>query len=386
MQARIKVLFLNHVSQMGGAEAGLLDMVKCLDPDRFDCRVALPPGGPLVDALARRNVQTDLLPLRRFRRTRNPAALAAYAASLATVVPRLVRLLKAGNADVLHANSNTAQIYGGPAARLAGIPSVWHSRDLVPLGILGPRLYGLCSRAIAISDAVAQHLRAHGAGGSKLVTIPNGLDVDRFQPHGHRQSARTRLGLGAEDVVFTTIGQLVPWKNHRLFLECAARVARQLDNARFLIVGGDLFAEQDDYRRNLERLAAELDLGRRVRFTGYCADVVPLLEASDVVVHPAEREPFGRAVGEAMALGKPVVAVDSCGPRQLIRNGVDGLLVPPGNPEAMAAACLRLTADPPLASRIGRAARARIASEFSLDQFGDRLETLYEDVIGEARV
>jgi len=377
------VLFLNHVSEVGGAEVSLLDTIACLDPGRFECRAVIPPGGRLAELLAERRVDTDFMPLRRFRRTRSPAVWADYTCSFLSVVPRLVRLIKRTQIDVLHANSATAQIYGGPAARLAGVPSIWHHRDLIDLGRIGHWLYRLCSRVIAISDAVAQDLTAQGVEGEKLVTITNGVDFRRRGPRGQRDSARTGMGLGPHHVVFTMIGQLTPWKRHHIFLEAAALISRQLADARFLVVGADLFEEHEDYRDHLENLARRLGLTSKVVFTGHCRDIVPVIEGSDVLVHPADREPFGRVIVEAMALGKPVVAIDACGPRQIIRHGVDGLLVPPEDTNALAEAALRLASDPGFASRLSRSGRERAVREFGLDNFRKRLEAMYDSVIRE---
>jgi glycosyltransferase involved in cell wall biosynthesis len=276
-------------------------------------------------------------------------------------------------------------MYGGPAARLAGVPSIWHHRDLVDLGSLGHWLYRLCSRVVAISDAVADDLIAQGIEGEKLVALTNGVDLGPWRPRGQTGSARAELGLGTGDVVFIMVAHLAPWKKHRLFLEAAALIAREMANARFLVVGDDLFGEHRDYGRHLRSLAQRLGLASKVIFTGHRQDIAPLVECSDLLVHPADREPFGRTLVEAMALGKPVVAIDACGPRQIVRHGKDGLLVPPEDPRALAQAALRVAGDPESARRMGRSGRERAARVFGIDRFRKGLEQLYDGVLKEAK-
>lgn len=386
MAGRIKVLFVNHVSEISGAETGLLDMVTHLDPARFACRVVLPHGGPLVDALAEHGVPTTLMSLQRFHRVRRPGVLARYAADLARRTPQMMRLVRTEQIDILHANSNTAHLYAGGTARLTGVPAIWHCRDLVDLGAAGRWMGLLTTRAVAISDAVARHLKDQHVPPGRLCVIPNGIDLERFRP-GHALEARQRLclGLRPEHKVFTTIGQLVPWKKQDVFLGAAAMIAAKVPEARFLVVGADLFGDHPDYEQRLHELASRPDLDGRVVFAGYRRDIADILTASDVVLHAADREPFGRAIVEAMACGVPVAAADACGPADIIRDGENGLLVPPGNAEALGHSGLRLATDAKLASRLGKAAASRARETFGLDMFIARMSRLYESIMEERK-
>lgn len=376
-----RILFLNHVSKISGAEQGLLDIVKCLDRKKFKPLVVIPSHGTLADILTQHGVQTACMPLKRFKKTSNPLVLTLCVFNLFRVIPRLARLIRQERIDILHANSNNAQIYGGLAAKLAGIPSVWHSRDLVDLGLLGKWLYRLSSKTIAISDAVDQHLRQYISDGEKLVTIHNGIDVEKYHGQGERDAVRNELGIGKDRFVIAMAGQLVPWKNHPLFLRAASLIAGEVPDAYFLVIGDDLFGDHMDYRKSLQDLVQELDLSERINFTGYRTDIVRVLDSIDLLVHPASREPFGRVILEAMALGKPVVAVDSCGPGEIIRNEVDGILTPADNPEEMAKAAVRLAKNKDLALRIGVAARERVMRDFNLSDFAKKIEAVYEEVL-----
>jgi glycosyltransferase involved in cell wall biosynthesis len=379
-QSEIRLLFLNHVSQISGAEVGLLDLVRSLDRKRFPVVVVVPAAGPLTDALEKNGAKVVHLRLRRFVKTLNPFRWISYLISLSTVVPRLVRLIREERIDIVHSNSTTAQIYGVLAARRAAVPSIWHCRDLVNLGLLGRWLYRSSTRIIAISHAVAEHLNQNGHN-DKLVTIHNGVDLPLLQPTGVRDTLRKELGIGPDALLVAMAGQMVPWKNHALFLRAASLIAEELPTARFLIIGDDLFGGQSGYRDRLKGLARELELTESVRFLGYRTDFARLLEGIDVLVHPADREPFGRVIAEAMAMAKPVVAINAGGPTEIIHDGQDGLLIPPNNPVELAKAVIRLKEEPALASRLAQEARKRIETDFNLEKHRSSIQTLYEATI-----
>lgn len=145
-----------------------------------------------------------------------------------------------------------------------------------------------------------------------------------------------------------------------------------------MIVGDDRFGDHPRYRSELESMAQGLGLKGSVRFLGYRDDLAAVLAASDIVVHPAQREPFGRAVAEAMAAGKPVVAVRAGGPVELIRDGVSGILAEPGDLDGMAAAVTALCADAGRRELLGRAAQVRIRESFSLSATIRNMEGLYD--------
>jgi glycosyltransferase involved in cell wall biosynthesis len=377
-----RVLFVNHTVVLGGAEWSLLDLLANLDPGRVTPEVAYPGGGMLAAPLERLGVPVHPAPLCRFTRSRNPWRLALQLAAWARGIAAVGRVLDSQDFDLVHANGTPAALAAVPAARRRGLPAIWHCRDLVPLGPAARVLRNRCARVVAISGAVADHLARELGPDAPVVTIPNGVDLRRLAPRGRRVETRRELGLAPDDFVVATLGQLVPWKNHRRFIEAAALAARELPRARFLVVGADLFGDHPAYIRELHALAATRGLAERLVWTGYRADPGAVLEAADVLVHPAEREPFGRAVAEAMALGVPVVAADDAGPRELIRPGQDGILLPLGADRAtLAQAIVTLATDPALAARLGAAARDRIRAHFDVRATAERLMDLYDEAL-----
>ena len=368
-----RILFVNHVSRISGAERSLLDILRHIDRSRFEPIVALPPGGELTEALRQCGVRCLPLPLRRICKTTNPWRLAVSLLNVVKVTVQLTRLIRRERIALVHANSNTAQIYAGPAARLSGVPCIWHTRDLVTLGLLGPWLNRFSSRTIAISDCVHRHVSLCIHPPNKLRTIYNGIDISGPQ-------TGTLLHKGP---VFGMIAQLVPWKNHGAFIETAARLATILPDARFVIAGDDLFAEHRGYRTTLESKIAQLGLKDRLLFTGHLPDVTPLLESIDVLIHPAVREPLGRVILEAMAREKPVVAVNACGPAEIIRHGIDGLLAASDRAEDLAEEALCLIHNPLLAGQLGAAGRQRVEQDFNIRNKIREIEALYDDLLSD---
>lgn len=376
-----RILFVNHVAELGGAETGLFDMATRLDRRFFTPLVVLPGLGPLAEALARRDVRVHILPLRRLRKSFNLFKLLSIYGEISGVARRLAKLIGEESVDLIHSNSTTAHIYGARAARLAGVPAIWHCRDMVALGPLGKWLGRNSARMVAISGAVQACVGRYAVGMDEAICIHNGIDVDLYRQPDSRLEFRDEFKLREEQLAVGMAAQMVPWKNHGLFLRAAALTAKEFPSAIFFLAGADLYGDHPGYRSRLEKLADELGLRDVVIFMGFRKDMPRVLAGMDMLVHPASHEPFGRALAEAMAAGKPVVAVNSDGPRELIEDGVSGLLVPPDDAETLAIAMRRILKDRALAVRLGDAARLRIENDFRVDRMVEKIELLYREVL-----
>ncbi len=169
-------------------------------------------------------------------------------------------------------------------------------------------------------------------------------------------------------------GRIAPWKGQHVFLEALAR----LDGVHGVVVGEALFGEEDDARM-LPALAKELGLRDRLRFLGFQEDVRPWMGACDVVVHTSTApEPFGRVIAEAMLLERPVVATRGGGVEELVEHGVTGLLVPPGDAQALAGAVRHVLSHPQEAAALARRARRRAMRLFALEGMIDRIAQALE--------
>ena len=382
MTSPAPILYVNHVARIGGAEVGLLDMLALLDRERFAPAAALPGAGPLADEIRRLAIPVWPLPLARLTRRASPLARLALLAHGLAIVPRLAIRLRHEKIALVHANSATAQLYAAPAARLAGIPAVWHCRDLVPLGRLARWLDRLSARTIATSQAVADSLQAQGVAAHRIRLIPNGTRTGAWTaPPDAGSALRREWAVPPDAVLAGMVAQIVPWKRHDLFLDAVAHAARVCPALMAVIVGDDLFGDHPGALDRLRSQAQALGIASRLRIAGYRTDMPAVYAALDILAHPAGREPFGRVLVEAMAAGRPVVAVDDAGPREIVADGSTGILVPPGDARAFGDALARLASDRAAREAFGHAGQARVRERFDARRMVRDIESLYSEVL-----
>lgn len=378
---KAEILYLNHVSQLGGAEVSLVSLLAHLDTSTYRPVVGLPGTGPLSDQLQALDVEVVLLQHPRLRRYRNPLRLLRQYAELRKGARRIADFVQASGIDLVHANSLSSAVAVAHSST-KNVPMIWHVRDLrLPRQLvrwLVPRTAAL----IAISAAVAGRVRElDPRAAAKLRVIYNGVDTQALSPRASRSKIIQELGLPPNARLIGSVGQLVPWKNWRRFLRVGADVAARIPNVHLLIIGADLFNDNPGYAQELKEYADDLAIGRLTHFLGHRTDIADVVSALDVLVHCADEEPLGRAVMEAMALERPVVAVRSGGPAELIVDGETGFLAPPKNAYALADRVVEILKNPTLAESLGKAARARIEMCFSPEQTARLVEQTYEDVL-----
>jgi glycosyltransferase involved in cell wall biosynthesis len=246
---------------------------------------------------------------------------------------------------------------------------------------LGARLSRLPARIITDSAASAEaHQRRLNFSASRWEVIPNGFDLEQFQPCARaRSEVRAELSAPANALLVGLVGRYHPVKDHAGFLEAAALIRRQTPQAKFLLAGSGIGSNPV-----LMKQAAALGLIDVVHLLDERADVHRIMAALDIAVCSSYSESFPNVVGEAMCCGVPCVVTDVGSTAYLV--GDTGLVVPPRDPLALANACgelIRLGGDGRRA--LGRAARGRIAERFSIASIAARYERLYEQVIGEKR-
>jgi glycosyltransferase involved in cell wall biosynthesis len=390
----MRVLFVNPGRDLGGAEQSLLLLLRELLRRDVEPTVALFGEGPFAASLARLGVRTAYLLLtdavRRSTRYRAGVRLADLARLGAQAVPgvaQLVALAARLRVDLVHTNGLKAHVLGGLAGRIALRPVIWHVRDFPPEGAQGrvlrvasktlPRIMLTNSAAVAAAwrpDGDPRHVRALG----------NPVDLVRFHPEVGGQRIRAELGIAADSAVIGMVAHLTRWKGHEDFLRMALQVSDRVPGARFLVSGGPIYETEghEGYDESLKRRAVDLGLGGRVHFLGNRDDIPEILAALDVLVHyPAAPEPFGRAVAEAMAVGRPVVAARAGGLPEIVEHEVTGLLVPPGDVGPVAAAVIRLVGDPALRARYGAAGRLRAELLFDPGQHAEKVLQAYRAVL-----
>lgn len=353
------MLHLDHTAATGGAELALIRMLEA-DP-AWAAVVQTPPLGPGA------NVWADL-PARVRRRvvgihqpagasSGGPRAAVGFGARLAVQALAVRASAAFRSADLVDANTARAAAYGALAARLSRARFVVHLRDLVDPGALGgaghalmtrvvlPRADGVIANSRATLDSARPYLRPDAV--AEVVPSASGLVVGAAL-------------LERADAPLRTVGMLAridPWKGQAELLEAFARAFPGRD-IRLQFAGGAPFGH-DDHLAALRRRAGELGIADRVDLLGHVDDVQRLLDGWDVAVQYSTRpEPLGQNVLQYLAAGRAVVAADEGGPAEWIADGVNGLLAPPRDVDALAAALRRLDAEPDLRARLSAAAAA----------------------------
>ncbi|GGL02073.1 glycosyltransferase family 4 protein [Nocardia jinanensis] len=356
----IRAVFLSHTAAPSGAELATLRLLTALrESGVVDPSVLLTAPGPLVDRLRGRRIPVTVCG-NAFDSTAltvsgsGPLRLFTGAAGLVRLGVRLGALVRAEDADVVVAQSTKALLMGAVAARRAGVPLVWQVHDRVSGEYFG-RVMAFALRALGWSTArgIVANSRStlrtlYTRGRVAVIAYPGVEPIANPARVAQRDPGAVRIAM---------VGRLTPWKGQEILLRALPLLRHR--PAAVHLVGGTFFGEQD-YRAELERTAAEL--GLPVEFAGHIDDPGPYFARADIAVHCSViAEPFGQVVVEAMAAGCAVVAADAGGPTEIVRPEVDGLLVPPGDPVALAAALDRLIADPALRTRLGAAAHERSA-------------------------
>jgi len=371
-----RVVFVDHCARLSGGELAMLRLLQAAS--NVEAHVVLGEDGPLRSRLEEVGVSCEVLPFskRDVRRAElaELANLAGGGASTAAYVARLARRLRQLRPDLVHTNSLKAGIYGCMAARLAGIPAVWHVRDVlgddIPLAARAAvrRLTAALPAAVIANSAATAAALDLPAKTVHVVPSP----VDTGQP---------RPDEPAGDPVVGMVGRLAPWKGQHVFLDAVAKLAPAHPEMRARLIGSAMFGEDARYEQQLRDQAERLGLVGRVEFAGFRDDVGAELAQLTVAVHASTLpEPFGQVVVEAMAAGVPVVASAAGGPAEVITDGVDGLLVPPGDAGALAAAIGRLLEDRDLRHGLG-AAGVRTAQRFRPERIAAEVEAVYRSVL-----
>jgi glycosyltransferase involved in cell wall biosynthesis len=365
-----RVLYVNAVGMLGGAERSLALLVRALDRARFEPAAAVPADSPLAEELERCGAEVVGMPSVRLRRA---VELRPWA-HLARAVRAVRRAAKQTGAALIHANSTASCIVAAPAAAAAGLPCIWHARDLKGHALVRHALRRTTRSVICVSEAVRQ------AVGVPAVVIHNGIDADEFAASAQPGALRREFGMGDAPLVVMA-AQMVPWKGHDVFIRAAALLRQMHPRLKAAIAGSDMFGEHADYCAAIQRLIEENGLGECVLLLGQRADVATLMADADVVVSASDAEPFGRVALEAMAVGRPVVGTRAGGLPEVVADGETGILVQPRDPQALADAVSRLLADGALRTRMGQRGHALVRERFSIEAHARAVERVYEDVM-----
>ena len=364
---RVRVVEIMATGTNGGAQEHVFALASRLCSDRYDVRVISLSHGSSVRRMQKAGIETSVID-----EPDDRLAVRALAEELAAFEPEVVhnhmyRAEVVGTLAALHLGENGCR-------RPAVISTVHSSRvrcvdDREKLRQLTP----LMDRLIVVSRAIERKIAEEGRKGAPVSLIYNGVDLQRYN---HQQPCCTlheEYGIDSEGPIVGVVARLEAEKGHRTLIDAWPDVLAAVPSAWLLIIG------EGSERDSLESQAQSLGIEHRVVFTGRREDVPAVTAALDISVLPSYREAQGLSVLEAMALSRPVVASAVGGIPEMIEDGVTGLLVPPHDREALAAAIVRLLTDHPLADMIARAGHNLVHDRFCIELMIESISSLYDE-------
>jgi glycosyltransferase involved in cell wall biosynthesis len=389
----VKVLYVNHTAEISGAERSLLSLLAAL-PDAVQPRVGT-PRGQLSAAVEELGIPTVRVAGTAGSLKLHPLHTARALAELSAAAWQVRQAARRDRFDLVHANSIRAGIVLG-LARLAPTATVVHVRDCLPPGRVASATQRLiaatATTVVANSRYTARAVQAV-APDARLEVVHNPVDLARWDPARiDRAGARGRLGdAGERRLLLGVVAQLSPWKGQDTAIEALRLLCAEGIDAHLLLIGSAKFIarstrfDNHGYVERLRALVADAGLQRRVSWLGEREDVPELVRALDVLLLPSWEEPFGRALIEAMALGVPVIATNVGGPPEILKDGCEGILLPPRDPRAWAQAVRALAESPERGREMGRAGRRRVEREFTVDRHVAAVCKVYERAVDRLR-
>ena len=293
----------------------------------------------------------------------------------------LARFLRDRQVDVVYANCVRAQMSIGLAARLAGVPSLLYVKGELDNPLIDRLSFVLAKRILFFcphnrDDKYPRLVRwfRHKIGILKI-----GMDPAVIKEVESRDKAALKDELGIDSTCTNAIvlAQLYRPKGQHFALEALARLVAEFPKIRLYLLGDHVIEEYRPFKNELDQFISENGLEKYVRFAGWRKDALDVVALMDIMIHPSLAEGFGRAVLEAMALGKPVIATRVGGLREAIKDGQNGFLVEPGDVDAIERRWRELVEDPGLRQRLGRAARETAFREYLIDDKVARLADIW---------
>jgi glycosyltransferase involved in cell wall biosynthesis len=372
-QRRVRVVEILATGTSGGAQEHLFGLMTRLDSSRFDASVVSLSAGSAVRKLQRAGYPVTLID-----EHEDAAAVAALAAHLAEVRP-----------DVVHTHMYRADIIGTKA--VLAMTSAGHARPYLVSTVHSSRVRSADDREtlrcltpeidqlIAVSKSIVAKIADERPGLAPVRLIYNGVDLTRYDHQEPNCELRELFGMEPGSQVVGVVARLEPEKGHQTLIDAWPHVLRSVPDAYLMVVG------EGSMRDALEQQASANRVAHRVVFTGRRDDIPAVTASFDVAVLPSHREAQGLSILEAMALSRPVVASDVGGIPEMIEDGVTGVLVPHDQPEALAAAIVRLLSDHVVADTIAKAGHDLVHDRFCIELMVRAVEGIYEEGAGVAR-
>lgn len=374
----MNILYSSYYGDLGGGELQLLDHLRLTAFPHENIVVLLLKDGTLRHEVAKLGITVRVVPWSLRRKT--------ILYDLKAVV-KVICLLIHHRINLVICNTYFDFLLVSIAGRIMRIPVIWRSHsDVFPYldqktwirrRVLLWYLKKQVLRILSTTDYDRDLMIRAGIPREKVYTVYNGVDFEQFrQDSSVRNRIRAEVNLDKDSIVIGFVARMVPQKGHLLFLEAISKARNKIPSLRALIVGDTTLYDNDEFKSKIRQRAHDLRLDEIVRFTGFRRDIPLIMNAIDIFVSASYKEPFGRTVVEAMAAGKPVVATNTAGSNEILRDGVGGFLVPINDAEALANAIVELASDRELAKRIGEEGRRKVMQKYELHRIIRKMDHL----------
>jgi glycosyltransferase involved in cell wall biosynthesis len=380
---KIKILYISHSPYLNGAEICLFNLVKSIDRERYEPVVIFPEVGPLTEKLKETGIKTYVAPLERWVGLEGKRSYSGI--SLADRVSLLMQIIEKESPDVIHTNTSVV-FEGAIAAKLRNLPHIWHIHEVLrghptldpylPLPSLYWVIDKLADRVVVVSNDMRNELRLFMTD-DKIETVFNGIEISK---HGENDniSLRQELGIPDDYYIAINVASILKYKGQDNLLDAAALVKASGGKVKYLLVGS---GSKDNVSHLLEKVA-KLGLGEDVQYLGYRQDIPRLIKGSDFFVLPSVKEGFPLVVLEAMALRKPIVATNCCGPADMIDDGVNGFLVPVNRPDLLSEKIMEMTRDKAATAGMGERSYSKFQENFTIEKYAQGFERIYSRLSG----
>jgi glycosyltransferase involved in cell wall biosynthesis len=357
---RTKVLMVSHNFRFEGAPISLYMLAKNLDRSRYELLFVSPADGPLTGALKDKGIEYKILGGFPFSYQR-----------------KVTNIIYENNIDLVHINT-LDPIWAINAAHQTRTPAVWHIRE-APDFYNSNKIHKLLDKVnlcVCVSDWVR---RSFELTNEKARVVYNGVDLSAFAPGLDTGNLMAEFGISEKDVVVGLIGSISKRKGSDIFARAAQIVSKNGKDIRFVIVGD--FIPGEFFRLGFNKLLKKLNLGCALILTGPRKDAAKIMSSMDMIVNCSLSEPSGRTIIEGMALEKPIIGSSVGGIPEVIDDGKTGILIPPNDPASLAAAVMKLAADPALRRSMGTAGREKARKLFTIENHVKEIEKIYDEII-----
>ncbi|TXK83700.1 glycosyltransferase family 4 protein [Paenibacillus sp. N3.4] len=376
----LRVAYLDHTARWSGGEVALYNLITHLGSE-VDPLVIVAEEGSLVDRLRAKGIDVRVVPLSDKVRNRNRNAVNLQAvtagAELFTYGKRLSKLLKKEGVACVHTNSLKSAFYGAVAAKMAGIPLIWHIRDHIGVPYLKP----IVAQAIRwLSRLLPNGVIANSKSTLNALQLPKSKKtLVLYSAFAEAFNPILPVRRTNKPYIVLLVGRLAEWKGQHVLLEAAKSFPRD-QQVEFWLAGDALFGEDAYKQRLLKQM--EADQLHHVKVLGHVDHIQTLMQQADLLVHTSiTPEPFGQVIVEGMAAGLPVIASNEGGPTETVVHGETGLLIPPGDPGLLAESIRFLLDRPEERRRMSENGIKRVEQHFVIERTVTQITHYYAGLI-----